>query len=234
MISVIVPVHNNAHLTVTQLRAAVDRYRHRYDLEWIIVDNASIDQTGQAVAQLDGPVFPHLVYHRLEYNAGFSGGHNFGAAKANGEQLVFLSNDVIIGGDFLSEFQLALQTDPTALVGAELLTHDTGWNRFVELERPVRYLAGWCLACSRETFEAVGCWDDGFGLCDYEDVDLSLRWERAGYKLVEINAPLRHLGGQTAANLDGGRLKQTLKSQAYFCQKHGLTIAKPEVTSADA
>lgn len=222
-VSVIIPVFNQSRLTVQQITMIKTRYRHRQDIEWIIVDNGSTDDTPRLV-EIAQDGFPRLRYVRNEENTGFGPANNQGAGMAEGDTLIFLSNDVLVMGDFVTDIQLALMKDSTALVGAQLVDFPSGWNTFEELDKPISYLAGWCLGMKKSTFGAVGRFDPRYKFCDYEDMDLSYSWEQAGWPLVCIRLPLRHLSGQTAQHMKGGRLAITLANQQRFCEKWGLTI----------
>lgn len=222
-VSVIIPVFNQSRLTVQQLTIIQTRYKHRQDIEWIIIDNGSTDDTPRLVRMTQSR-FPQLRYVRNEQNTGFGPANNQGAKIAEGDTLIFLSNDVLIMGDFVTEIQLALMKQSGALVGAQLVDFPSGWNTFEELDQPIGYLAGWCLGMKKSAFETVGGFDPRYEFCDYEDMDLSHSWEQAGWPLVCIRLPLRHLSGQTAQHMEGGRLAITLANQKRFCEKWGLTI----------
>lgn len=62
--------------------------------------------------------------------------------------------------------------------------------------------SGACFIVRRETWEAIGGFDEGFFLW-YEDVDLAKRLRDAGYRnLVAGSARVDHVGGQSFAKLD--------------------------------
>lgn len=195
-------------------------YQSRPGVEFVVVDNASGDGTPAVLDRFRGTMGDRLVVHHNQFNAGFGPGHNQGAALARGDVLVFLSNDVIPMGDYVTPIERALAEEPGALVGPELLRHDTGWNTFNG--QTIAYLAGWCVACRRDTWQALGGWDERYVPCDYEDIDLSYTARQKGIPLVQVPLPLRHLFGQSAASLDGGRAAITQRSRAAFMQKWDL------------
>ena len=94
MISVIVPAHNEEAwlpATLGSIRAAADylRARSRVDVETIVVDNGSTDDTA-AVARDRGAT----VIHEPVRSIGRA--RNTGARHASGEALVFVDADVHI------------------------------------------------------------------------------------------------------------------------------------------
>jgi GT2 family glycosyltransferase len=114
----------------------------------------------------------------------------------------------------------ALEEEPGALVGPEMLRHDTGWNTFDG--HTIAYLAGHCVACKRETWDLLGGWDERYVPCDYEDIDLSYSALQKGIPLVEVPLPLTHAFGQSAQALSKGREAITMRSQAKFKEKWGF------------
>ncbi len=220
--SVITPVWNRADLTMQFLYRNWGLYAGCPEVEFVIVDNGSQDNTHLVLVQFEDLMGDRLFVCRNEKNRGFGPGHNQGACVAQGDVLVFLSNDVIPNGDYITPIAAALAEEPGALVGPEMLRHDTGWNTFDG--RTIAYLAGHCVACRRETLEVLGGWDERYFPCDYEDIDLSYTATQKGIPLVEIPLPLQHLFGQSAQALDGGRAAITQQSRAKFMEKWGLHV----------
>jgi len=221
--SVITPVWNRADLTRQFLWRNATLYQARPDVEFIIVDNGSTDETSEVLGPFKALLSDRLVIQHNEANVGFGPGHNLGADLAAGEMLVFLSNDVIIANDYITPIEKALAEQPQALVGPELWRHNTGWNTFNGHMIP--YLAGWCVACRRATWDKLGGWDERYVPCDYEDIDLSYTATQIGIPLVHVQLPLEHMFGQSAQKLDGGRLQITYQSQAKFKEKWNLVDA---------
>ena len=219
-ISVITPIWNRADLTADFLLKNWHLYASREDVEFVLVDNGSTDHTHVIIAQFQGIIGDRLSVHRNPQNTGFGPGHNQGVEMARGDVFVFLSNDVTPLGDYVTPVVQALAEEPTALVGPEMLRHDTGWNTFNGTT--IAYLAGHCIACKRATWETLGGWDERYVPCDYEDIDLSYTAIQKGVPLVEVPLSLHHAFGQSAAQLSGGRLEITMRSQAKFKEKWGF------------
>jgi len=186
--SVIVPVWNRADLTMAWLNRHWSLYRGRPDVEVVIVNNGSTDTTPAILVQWGKVYGDALQVVTHDENRGFSAGNNAGAAVARGSVLVFTSNDVIVNGDYLGPVEQRLNGQDV-LLGAQILTIDTGWNTFrgVEVETvaegrdPKRepeptvipYLAGHLVAANRSTWDRIGGWDERYKPSDYEDIDLS-------------------------------------------------------------
>lgn len=219
-VSVITPVWNRADLTAGFLFKNWALYAGRTEVEFVVIDNASTDGTGGILDGWRATCGERLRVMHNEVNTGFGPGHNLGARLARGDVLIFLSNDVTPGGDYITPICNALDEEPGALVGPEMLRHDTGWNRFNSTT--IAYLAGWCVACRRETWRTLGGWDERYVPCDYEDIDLSYTAMQNGVPLVQVPLPLSHAFGQSAQALGGGRLAITLESQRKFKEKWGF------------
>ena len=216
--SIITPVWNRGDLTMQFLFQHWRQFALRPDVEFVIVNNGSTDNTRLILHRWAGTMKDRLKVVHNDENEGFGPGHNRGAEAASGEILVFLSNDVDVLGDYITILQG--QMDGAALYGAELLKGDTGWNTFDG--RTIPYLAGWCVAATRDVWDDLGGWDERYVPCDYEDLDLSYQAMKKGYKLVSLDLPLRHAFGQSARALAGGRLAITQRNRAQFMEKWGL------------
>ncbi|MHC4913451.1 MAG: glycosyltransferase family 2 protein, partial [Planctomycetota bacterium] len=128
MISIIIPFLNNWQLTHQRLMDC-----HKFlpdDAEIILVNDASTDadcDSGVAFWQ-KAKNRQKIRYVKNKENLGFGGSMNRGAKFAKGEILVFLSNDVIITGNFVEQIKNEINADEDILIGGRVLYWDTGWN----------------------------------------------------------------------------------------------------------
>ena len=218
VISVIVPVWNQHTLTESFLMQHAALYAGRTDLEFVIVDNGSTDNT-PAVIEKWGGYFKRLKVVRLHENKGFGGGNNIGAEHASGGIFVFTQNDVMATGDYITKLSHIMHARNIGnLYGAQLVSCGDGWNTFGDVT--VRYLQGWLLAVWREDWKKLGGFDERYYPCDFEDVDLSYTAEQIGFGLVPVRLPIKHKFGGTTSTLD--RLKITRKHKEMFAEKWGL------------
>lgn len=171
--------------------------------EIIVVDNASIDGSADAVAE----AFPQVITIRSDANLGFGGGCNLGARRASGDCLVFLNPDTIVDREWLSALIDTLDSQSKAgLVTSKILmltapehinacgntVHITGLtlcrglgassNSFSDVEE-VDAVSGAAFAVRRDVFDALGGFDETMFLY-MEDTDLSLRARLAGWKCL--------------------------------------------------
>ena len=119
VVSVIIPVFNKWEYTFKCLMAVATNTRDVAH-EVIVVDNASSDDTAQALPLLDG-----IRFQRNEKNFGFAKACNQGAAMARGKYLMFLNNDTEVRAGWLSSMVRILDGEPdVAMVGSKLLFPD--------------------------------------------------------------------------------------------------------------
>ncbi len=153
----------------------------------------------------------------------FSDMNNRGAAKASGDVLVFMNDDVTpLDSNWLHALVAHAMRPDAGVVGARLLypggaiqhagmvtgimngaghihrhTFGSSYWPWWFLTRDVSAVTGACLAIRREVFEQLGGFDLAFPV-NYNDVDLCLRARQNGYRVIyEPAALLRHAECQT-------------------------------------
>ena len=225
MISIILPFLNKWDMTHQRLNEIYHHLSH-HPIEVILVDDASTEDNykgGVGWWQKSFNAFP-VRYHRNETNLGFIGSMNAGAEialKHNADILIFLSNDVVISGDFIAEILAVLAQDDKVLIGGEIIDWKAGWNQFVidGKEVVIPWLGGWMLACTDTIWMSLGGFDSRYGLSDFEDVDLSTTALDLGYKLIPLNCKhLKHLVAKSFG-YNEMRLERTKHNREVYFQK---------------
>ena len=190
-------------------------------LSAVVIDNASSEAERRRIAA-EAPFARVIGFSR---NLGFAGGANEGIARTRAPFVLLLNNDATIEPDYAARLAARLATDDriAAAQGLVLAGHGRvidgaglAWNGRGEA---VPALAGRdASAAPREPFEVPGVSAtatlyrrealeaaapqgaafDGSFFAYYEDVDLSLRLARAGWKFVcDPRALARHEGSLT-------------------------------------
>ncbi len=191
------------------------------DYEVVVVDNGSGDDTAHYLALL-AEANPVVRVVRPGANLGFAGGVNLGVQEADGDVLVILNDDVVVGNSWLDPLCARLDSEAgmvgpvtgssTALGDATSSFHSMG--EFLQLaERhthtstayEVPFLAMFCVALRRETFEITGPLDEDFGLGLFEDDDYCHRLRLGGFSMWREESVFVHHFGETSL----GKLKAT-------------------------
>lgn len=221
MISIITPVWNRSDLTDHWLFQNWQMYSEYSNIEWIIIDNGSTDNTHRVLSNWKAAMKNALKVYNFEENTGFGPANNKGAEIAKGDILAFISNDVQMLGDYITPIEILYNySQGRTLFGPEIWENNTGWNTFDLGTIP--YVAGWCVIVEASLWGPLCRWDERFVPCDYEDIDLSYQVARAGGTLTKLSLPLQHDSGKSAEALPGGRLAVTLANQKRFMEKWGL------------
>lgn len=209
-------------------------------LDVIVVDNGSTDGSVSAIRAL--PRAPSVL--EAGDNLGFGKGANLGICEAinRGARYVWLlNNDTLVSPESLSCLVEVLEREPdVGGVASVILKMSDGsvesygggsvnrWlgttQPFIEpLPRDLDYLACASALIRREAFETVGLFDEIF-FAYYEDIDLSVRLQRAGWQLaVALNSTIRHKGGATT---NSGRPTRSLWGDLVYVESAGAYLGK--------
>lgn len=218
-ISIVTAVWNKSPITARWL-GDIKPLVERHNAEVIVVDNGSTDHTRDTLAYFLVHM-PNLTIIPLNSNRGFGPANNLGIKAATSPNLLLMNNDVVVRGDFIALVIQALEQSPRALLGANLVNWDGGWNRFGNAI--IHYCEAWFLAMGRTVWDELGGFDERFVPCDYEDVDLSYRASQADFVLENIVVPVRHIVGVSARQLPD-RAAITQKNRKLFAEKWGLKL----------
>jgi len=228
-VSVLIPVHNRLDLTLTCL-AALRRNTDVTQIEVIVIDDCSTDDTATVLHHIDG-----LIVKRLADRAGFQHAIQAGVDRMSGRHLFMLNNDTEVHAGWLEALLESVASDRSiGAVGCKLLYPDgrlqeagsivwsdaSAWNwghgcdaddPSCNYRREVDYASGAALLVRRDVFEEVGGFDPRFAPAYYEDVDLCFKIREAGFKVMyEPRSAVTHIGGQSYDTAGASVLKDQL------------------------
>lgn len=195
-ISVVIPTYNRADRLCTLLAGLRERLGSD-DVEWIVVDDGSTDDTRRLLEGTEGVRAVHQA------NAGPAAARNAGLAAAAGEFVAFIDDDCTPAADWPGGLLPAFDEPDVGGVGGPVVpSGDSALDFFVQIERlvdhgrdvedGVDYLITANAMFRRSVLSDVGGFDEGFQAPAGEDVDLSWRVRDAGWRLTRGSARVVH------------------------------------------
>ena len=189
MISVIIPVYNQANKiirTIKSLEAQTFK-----DFEVIIIDDGSSDSLSEVVGKyLENSQMTNAFYIFRQKNLGAPAARNFGFKKSKGEFLFFLDADVILAPKALRTYLDVLSNNPSASYSYSSFYFG---NKLFKLEefsperlRRAPFIS--TMSLIRRSDFPVEMWDTN--LKKFQDWDLYLTMLKHGHGGVFINQAL--------------------------------------------
>ncbi len=231
------PTYNTAGLLRTCLNLLLDSVSHRDDVEIVVSDDGSIDDTSQVIAEFSAAA----TSVRSSYNRGFASACNAGAAAARGSSFVFYNTDLEPAPRWLDELLDYADAHPeAAVIGCKLLFPDgriqhagcvlcaDGYPRHayagfpadhevVNRSGPVGIVTGACMYLPRRWYEQMDGFDTWY-TNGYEDVDLCFRVGEVGGEVHYCHlSTLTHLVSATRE----GRTAEFAESERRFVERWG-------------
>jgi GT2 family glycosyltransferase len=238
-VSLIIPTYNRGEILADTIRMAAGQDYPDYEV--IVVDQSPVvsDAARRAISDAGRPVrLIHLPRPNLP------AARNAGVRAANGDIIVFVDDDVVIGSEFVTSHVRVY--DKKTVGGAtgltfgphefdeetlceKLLSLYNTKERYSDGTASVRWVAGCNCSFRRGAFIDAGMSDPRFtGYA--EDADLSVRVEHLGYTLLfDPRIRLRHLAlasGGCELRADGPAkeraLEETCRMYLFFCLKNRM------------
>ena len=232
--------------------------------EIILVDNGSVDNSLKIFKDFSNKlVISNLsfVIIRLQSNHGFATAVNKGINAAKYEYVCLLNNDVNLDKNFFKLVSQNIKKNPkiACFCGTVLSKDGTkiesqgisfNWSgkcnqinhnqsflesSFFSLKSiPVWGSSGAAVIYNKKILLKIGLFDQHY-FAYIEDVDLSFRLQKNGFKTLLIpNAIAYHLGGATSNQMGNFRAKQIFKNWIYFILKNysskEIVVNLPKIT----
>lgn len=207
LVSIIIPTKDRTAF-LKRCLSSIERNTSYTPYEIVVLDNGSASEDMLRYLEDVGRTW-RVVVCPGRFN--FSLLNNRGAAEASGEYLLFLNDDTeIVTKDWLAVMIEQATRPGVGAVGAKLLYPDGsiqhagvtlgvrgvaahafrhtpneewGYHGFAHLTRNCSAVTAACMLVPRSVFDEIGGFDEGFPV-EFNDVDLCLRIERKGYRIV--------------------------------------------------
>lgn len=207
-VSVIIPIHGKLPYTLACLRS-IARHGAAAPFEVIVVDDASPDDSAEALSRIDG-----VRVLRNATNLGFIGSCNAGADVARGTLLLFLNNDTQVTPGWLDALLACLDEEEGCGIAGSRLAYPDGrlqeaggivyadggawtYGRFEKRDDPrflyrrdVDYVSGASLMIAADLFKTIGGFDNRYAPAYCEDMDLAFAVRAAGRRVIYQPASL--------------------------------------------
>ncbi|WP_395392680.1 glycosyltransferase family 2 protein [Novosphingobium sp. BL-8A] len=249
LVSIIVPTRDHGKLLRACISGLLERTAYA-PLEIIVVDNGSTESAAlDYMRELE--VRPEVRVLRYDYPYNYAALNNFAVAQARGEYLCLLNNDTeVTNGMWLAEMMRHAVRPQIGAVGAMLLYDDgsiqhagvvvglkqaaghahrfsrpelPGYFRYPHVPQYVSAVTAACLVLARHKYDAVGGLDEVQLAIAFNDVDLCLKLQQAGWR--NLYAPqavmLHHESKSRARDVSARRREQYAVELAILQQRWG-------------
>ncbi|WP_243430585.1 glycoside hydrolase family 99-like domain-containing protein [Pseudomonas sp. 51_B] len=245
LVSILIPVFNNIKLTLECLTSIQQHLPDGLDVEIIVADDASTDQTQALLSSLE-----NIRYLRNEQNLGFLRNCNRALGQLKGAFTVYLNNDVQVTAGWLEALLATFADYPKVGAVGPKFVYPSGHLQeagaalspegvstmigFAEhpdeprfnYTRRVDYVSGACLIVPTALLQRIGGFSQAFLPCYCEDSDLCLTLRAAGYEIYynPYATIIHHLSKTTAATGDEFKMAAIAKNVSVLNRKWASTI----------
>lgn len=187
-VSVVIPAYNCSKYVDAGLRACASQSWSKEDLEIIIVDDGSTDNSAEIMKK-------HPVRYIYQDNSGPAAARNAGWKVASGEIVCFTDSDCVPEEEWVEKIVAKYTSDDIGGVGgsyeiankesllAECI-HDEIIQKHAATPAETDFLGSFNVSYRKRVLEEVGGFDESFRQASGEDNDLAYRVKKAGYRLI--------------------------------------------------
>lgn len=179
--------YNRAALLERVLDACFEQTAQSGSYEVVLVNDGSTDETPAVIARAKRrATVPFVVIDQA--NAGLAAGRNAGIARAAGERIIFIDDDVLVTPAFVAEHLRSHESHPLAIVRGGAINVEN----FDDLPPPAWRLKDYSgnffwttnVSVPLATIRAIGGFNEQFAEYGWEDIDVGLRLRFGGVKAV--------------------------------------------------
>lgn len=252
--ALIIPVHNNWHMTERCLRSIFNTKDANY-LDIFVIDDSSTDLTKIHLER-----YPLVQVMRTKSNLGFTKACNLAFGKLNSyKYLYLLNNDTEVQDQFYFKSLNVMESNQSAgIVGSTIhfpngtlqecgaivwkdgSVHEFGHGstpNAIEFSFPrkVDFCAGAGLLIRNKALKETEFFDDRYSPAYYEDTDLAFKMRKAGYEVwVSNESRIIHVGGVSYGRDQNSRITHLVEgNRKKFASKWSCILEDFEDPSFD-
>jgi glycosyltransferase involved in cell wall biosynthesis len=179
--------YNRAALLERVLEACFEQTVDPGDYEVVLVNDGSTDSTPEVIARVGRLATCRFVVIN-QANSGLAKGRNAGIARAAGERIIFIDDDVLPLPNFVEEHLRSHEHAPKAIVRGGAINVEN----FDDLPMAIWGLKDYSgnffwttnVSVPLATIRAIGGFNDSFSEYGWEDIDVGLRLRFGGVRAV--------------------------------------------------
>jgi GT2 family glycosyltransferase len=175
--------YNRAALLERVLDACFEQTLDPSSYEVVLVDDGSSDNTPAVIAAGAKRATCDFVTIR-QANAGLAHGRNAGIAKARGERIIFIDDDVLPTPPFVAEHLRSHEAAPHAIVRGGVINTQSFDDLPPPVWTPLNYSGNYFwttnVSVGLDTLRRAGGFSENFREYGWEDIELGLRLRFAG------------------------------------------------------
>lgn len=229
-VSLIIPTTTYGKPALEHCLLSVSEHCDTSQLELIVIDNASLDNTHDYLDELKERNFLNCRVITNNKNVGFAASVNQAMEKANGDYACIIHNDIEFVDDAITQLQDLIESHPKyAVIGPttnKTLNPDQS-TRNVQEDDPdlirTEYLDSFCMMLRTDTDLKM---DETFQLAFFEDIDLCFQARSKNFKVgIAPHVQVKHYFGTTTFSLDlDTESEQYWKNVSYFNEKWNIEV----------
>lgn len=224
-LDIIIPTFNNPRL-LGECISSIACLRFSYPVRILVVNNGHPNSLGFI------PEYPFVeVIQTGGKNLGWEGGLKEGLKHSKSEFVMFLNDDTYIPAsskDWINTLVSTFENKDVAAVGPTtnvVMGAQNIWKTSPHISIETTYLIGFCMLLKRKFLDEVGGVD--FNLPGGDDLDLSIRFRLAGYKLVcRRDVFVYHHGFVTGRALYGDENKANGWNSRKMIERTNMALIK--------
>jgi GT2 family glycosyltransferase len=198
LVSIVIPT-SNGEATLPEVLNSISIQDYK-NIEVIIIDNGSKDNTESIVRKFSKEVDFPVKYFKYENKLGHAGAINEGIKRASGDFILILHDDMKLGeSNWISSMLKLFERNDIGVSSSLLITspyrlsginkvfayiYILGWHKIVDIPIQEVYFTGLNNdIIRREVIEKIGKLDNSYPY-SMHDIDFSEKVRRLGYKIV--------------------------------------------------